>query len=118
MRDKLYTGDALTAGQLNRIVDAVVDRLTAGNGAYITRAGGKATLSARSVAALFTGGVGLTIEAVTALPPIPTVGPKIVWWLDSSRGGSGDNQLWAACPGQSEWTPLQNWTWLSGEPSS
>ena len=115
-RDRVFPGQPLTADALNRIVDAVLDRLRAGPGVYATRVGREVVLSAAAPPAT-TGGSGLTIDRVTELPPIPGR-PRIVWWVDSSRGGTGDNQLWAACPGQSRWTPLQNWTWLTGEPST
>jgi len=115
--DRFFPGQPLTADVLNRVVDAVLDRLRAGPGVYVTRIGREVVLSSQPV--LSSGTLnGLVIDAVNELPSIPTTSPRIVWWLDSSQGGTGDNQLWAACPGQSEWTPLQNWTWLSGVPSS
>ena len=113
--DRFFPGQPLTADVLNRIIDAVLDRLRTGPGVYATRIGREVVLSAAPPA---TTGNGLVINAVNELPSIPTTSPRIVWWLDGTQGGTGDNQLWAACPGQSEWTPLQNWTWLSGEPSS
>jgi len=114
-RDRIRPGQPLTADALNRIVDAVLDRLRAGPGVYATRVGREVVL--RAAPAVTTS--GFTIDRVTEqLPPIPTTGPRIVWWVDSSQGGTGDNQLWAACPGQSRWTPLQNWTWLDGTPES
>ncbi len=117
-RDRVFPGQPLTADALNRIVDAVLDRLRAGPGVYATRVGREVVLSAVPAATAAGSLTGLTINRVTELPPIPTTGPRIVWWVDSSQGGTGDNQLWAACPGQSRWTPLQNWTWLTGEPST
>ena len=112
--DRFFPGQPLTADVLNRIIDAVLDRLRTGPGVYVTRIGREVVLSAAPPA---TTGNGLVINAVNELPPIPTDRPRIVWWVDYSQGGTGDNQLWAACPGQSRWTPLQNWTWLTGEPS-
>lgn len=115
--DRFFPGQPLTADALNRIVDAVLDRLRAGPGLYATRAGREVVLSAAPAVTTGRSLTGFTIDRVTELPPIPADRPRIVWWVDSSRGGTGDNQLWAACPGQSRWTPLQNWTWLTGEPS-
>ncbi len=117
MPDRIRPGQPLTADVLNRVVDAVLDRIRAGAGMSLTRTQGGVVISALATHSAPLSR-GITIDRVSTLPPIPTTGPRIVWWLDSSQGGTGDNQLWAACPGQSEWTPLQNWTWLSGEPSS
>jgi len=114
--DRFSSGQPLTADAMNRIVDAVLDRLRAGPGVYATRAGREVVLSTAPAVAAGGSLAGFVIDRVTKLPPIPADRPRIVWWVDSSRGGTGDNQLWAACPGQSEWTPLQNWTWLSGVP--
>lgn len=113
MSDRVRAGDVLTADVLNRIVEAVLDRIHAGVSTSSIRTSGGVTLSTRAPSMTwFPAHIG--IDEVTELPPVPTTGPRIVWWVDSSRGGTGDNQLWAACPGQSRWTPLQNWTWLDG----
>jgi len=113
MSDRVRAGDMLTADALNRVVEAVLDRIHAGVGASSIRTSGGVTLSTRAPSMVwFPAYIG--IDEVTELPPIPTDRPRIVWWVDGARGGTGDNQLWAACPGQSRWTPLQNWTWLDG----
>lgn len=117
-RDRITPGQPLTADALNRIIDAVLDRLRAGSGVYATRVGREVVLSAAPPATRGGSLTGLVIDRVLTLPPVPTTGPRIVWWVDSSQGGTGDNQIWAACPGQSRWTPLQNWTWLDGTPGS
>ena len=115
MSDRVRAGDVLTADVLNRIVEAVLDRIHAGVGTSSIRTSGGVTLSTRAPSTIwFPAYIG--IDEVTELPPIPTDRPRIVWWVSSARGGTGDNQLWAACPGQSRWTPLQNWTWLDGTP--
>ena len=119
MSDRVRAGDVLTADALNRVVEAVLDRIHAGVGTSSIRTSGGVTLSLSTRAPSMRGfPAHIGIDEVTELPPIPTDRPRIVWWVDSSRGGTGDNQLWAACPGQSRWTPLQNWTWLDGTPGS
>jgi len=110
MSDRVRAGDVLTADALNRIVEAVLDRIRAGVGTSSIRTSGGVVLSAKTVTTPslpMTG--GLVIDHVTTLPDIPTDRPRIVWL-------TGDNQLWAACPGQSRWTPLQNYTWIEGLP--
>ena len=108
MSDRVRAGDMLTADVLNRIVEAVLDRIRAGVGTSSIRTSGGVTLSTRAPSMSgFPAYIG--IDEVTELPPIPTDRPRIVWL-------TGDNQLWAACPGQSRWTPLQNYTWIEGLP--
>jgi len=117
MSDRARAGDVLTADALNRVVEAVLDRIHAGVGTSSIRTSGGVTLSTRAPSTSgFPAYIG--IDEVKELPPIPTDRPRFVWWVDGARGGTGDNQLWAACPGQSRWTPLQNWTWLDGQPGT
>ena len=65
-------------------------------------------------------------EPVRALPEIPTAGIKYVFWQSATTApedfgdppldaGTGDDQVWMAYAGQTEWTPTQNYTDLSGE---
>jgi hypothetical protein len=61
------------------------------------------------------GGAGLTIDTVEALPAIPTTGGRMVFWT-SAGAGDGDNQIWVAYAGQTDWTPLQALTSLDGTP--
>lgn len=111
MSDRISRGKPLTADELNAVVEAVLDRIRAGNGLSLTRTSGGVALSAKATQSSIPMTGGIVIDHVAALPDIPTVSPRIVWL-------AVDNQLWAACPGQSRWTPLQNWTWLDGQPGS
>ena len=63
----------------------------------------------------FGGGAGLTIDTVEALPAIPTTGGRMVYWT-SAGAGDGDDQIWVAYAGQTDWTPMQALTSLDGTP--
>lgn len=54
-------------------------------------------------------------EVVQTLPAIPTTGMKEVYWT-STGAGTGDDQVWRAFAGQSQWFPTQRLTDLSGNP--
>ena len=55
-------------------------------------------------------------EDVLALPAIPTDHMLEVIWVGSGGGGSGDDQVWRAIPGQSFFAPTQLLSSLSGTP--
>ena len=61
------------------------------------------------------GGGGLTIDTVLVLPAIPTTGGRMVYWT-SAGAGDGDDQIWVAYAGQTDWTPVQALTSLDGTP--
>lgn len=52
-------------------------------------------------------------EVVETLPPIPTTGMKEVYWT-SADTGTGDDQVWRAYKGDTEWSPTQRLTDKSG----
>lgn len=57
------------------------------------------------------------VRVVESLPEIPSAPGNMmeVYWT-SVGGGSGDDQVWRAFPGQTEWTPTQYYSALSGAP--
>ena len=55
------------------------------------------------------------VDTVDDLPSIPASGMREVFWT-SSGSGTGDDQVWRAYAGQSEWTPTQKRTTKSGTP--
>jgi hypothetical protein len=61
-------------------------------------------------------GMGLDIEPVAVLPAIPDEGGQLVFWMSSATisGGTGDDQVWMAYAGQTEWYPMQMYTECSG----
>lgn len=83
-------------------VDGVV--LEAGNNVRVERRGpNRYVIHGEAVA-----GEGLRIERVRALPPlVPTGGrARLVHWLGSEEGGSGDNQVWIGYPGRERYVPM------------
>lgn len=80
--------------------------------------GGVSTFGNRMVlkrGAAVGGGGGLSVTIVETLPPIPASGARIVFWT-SAGAGTGDDQMWMAFAGQTEWTAMQFLTSLSGVP--
>ncbi len=61
--------------------------------------------------------VSTTIDTVLELPEIPTTPGtyKKVFWT-SAGAGNGDDQMWEVYYGQTEYTPCQYSTLLSGVP--
>lgn len=60
----------------------------------------------------------MTVDRVTSLPPIPSRGSRIVFWLGPDRGGTGDNQHWIAAAEQDRWYPMNKPTSKSGAPGT
>ena len=57
----------------------------------------------------------VVIDIVETLPAIPTSIERYVFWT-STGGGTGDDQIWVAYPGQERWAPTQRLTALVGTP--
>lgn len=106
-------GDVITANRLNDIVRAVIGCITGGPGILVSRMGNRVTIEnvARNVGGAF------VIEQVLELPAVPTT-PTLVQWVSDSTisGGTGDDQIWAGCPGVARWVPTMLPTDKSGVP--
>jgi hypothetical protein len=119
MENEYYRGYRLSAEDLNKIVNALLERLNVGPGMRKFTVGNKLAIGLtrpRGVGPVgAVGAGGGRIRTVLALPAIPTVGSDAVFWT-SAGAGNGDDQIWDTYAGQTAWTPRQFLTASSGTP--
>lgn len=108
----LRPGQRLKTGDIARTNAGVPREIVGGKDTTVRTIGGRAIITAKKGKG---GGGGLSITTVLTLPSIPASGGKMVFWT-SAGAGTGDDQIWIAYAGQTEWTPMQFVTSLSGTP--
>ena len=113
-------GKPVSAEQLRRITDALTRRIS-GDGKTIrvrTFAGGQIIIEAIGRENANGGGDG--VRRVKTLPPIPTNGSDVVYWIDPTEsdgaGATGDGQRWETSSANTRWYPMWKATDKSGVP--
>lgn len=104
-------GRKVQPGVISGIARRTPQEITGGNGVQVQQVGNRLIIKGNAGR----GGSGLSITPVLTLPPIPSSGARIVFWT-SAGAGTGDDQMWMAFAGQTEWTAMQFATTLSGVP--
>lgn len=133
---KFYPGQALTAAQLNAVVDAVVQRFTGRAPILVNKNGGQVVVALHDDRIVSKAGPGDPIDispedngitsaghthrgmpqpsTYATFPAIPTDGTVIIY----VEKGAADDGLWIATEGDSAWTPLSGMTDKTGAPGT
>jgi len=106
-------GEAITAAMLNKLMEAMFNRIKSGRGILVKRIGQNIIVEAQS--GVGGGGASGGIQNVESLPAIPTSAGQIVFWV-SAGAGTGDDQYWGAGVGDTEWSPMMKVSSRSGVP--
>lgn len=107
---KPIAGRKVQPGVISGIANRTPQEITGGNGVQVQQVGNR--LIIKGTAGRGGTGAGFDVQEVSALPPIPASGTRIVYW----KTNQPDDGHWIARAGWTAWRPMDCLTNRSGVP--